>query len=123
MIRRPPGVEVLLDGAATGGAFCLLRLVLEPAGEAGWHAHTREDETLVVVEGDLDVETEAGEQGLEPGEAAFLRRGVRHAFRAGQDGAHVLVFATPSGLEDFFRALPDGVDPQAAADAAGLVLG
>jgi quercetin dioxygenase-like cupin family protein len=79
---RPPGVRVRLDGEATGGAFCLLELVLEPEGGAEFHAHTREDETIAVVEGALVVETDGGSRALSPGDSVFLARGVRHAFRA-----------------------------------------
>jgi quercetin dioxygenase-like cupin family protein len=118
-----PGTSVLLDGEATGGAFCVLRLVLEPGGGAGWHAHTREDETLVLTAGGLIVETDDGAKGLERGQVVYLPRNVRHAFHAGEEGASVLVFAVPAGLEQFFRALDAGADPDEAAAAAGISFG
>ncbi len=118
-----PGTQILLDDAATRGAFTLLRLVLESGGGAGWHTHGREDETLVLVGGGLVVETEEGSKALERGQIVFLPRGVRHAFHAGEEGATVLIFAVPAGLEVFFRALEEGRDADRAAAAAGITFG
>ncbi len=119
----PPGTHVLLDGAATGGAFCLLRLVLGSGGGAGWHTHGNEDETIVLVDGGLVLETGEGSKALERGQIFFLPRGVRHAFHAGEEGATVLIFAVPAGLEVFFRALKEGRDADRAAAAAGILFG
>jgi quercetin dioxygenase-like cupin family protein len=119
----PPGTSVLLDAEATGGAFCLLRLVLGSDGGAGWHTHSREDEILVLTSGGLVVETDDGTKALELGQAVYLPRGVRHAFQAGEEGASVLVFAVPAGLEEFFWSLEAGVEPDEAAAAAGISFG
>jgi quercetin dioxygenase-like cupin family protein len=104
----------------------VLEIRLEPGAGAGPHVHTREDETIVVLEGRLDVE--AGERRtLGAGEAVVLRRGVRHSFANPADEpmrAHFI--CTPGGLERFFRdvaAATSDADVAAAAERAGVVFG
>ena len=99
---------------------------LSPGGGSSWHTHTREDETIVVVEGTLVV-NDGARRELGEGEAYVLPRGVRHAFANESDSAvRVYFFCSPGGLERFFRELVaasgDG-DVAAAAERAGLVFG
>jgi quercetin dioxygenase-like cupin family protein len=96
---------------------------LEPGGGSTWHTHTREDETLVVVEGTLMVDDgERRELGV--GDAHVLPRGVRHAFSNESDApVRVHFVCTPGGLERFFRELVAGVPPEVAAEHAGLRFG
>jgi quercetin dioxygenase-like cupin family protein len=105
-------VEIVLDGAATGGALALMTLRVPAGAGAPFHRHTRESETLLVRAGSLTVEAEGARRELGPGEAVFLERGVLHAFSAAEP-AVVDVIAAPAGLEDFFRAVcvRDPADP------------
>ncbi|MBA2356945.1 MAG: cupin domain-containing protein, partial [Actinobacteria bacterium] len=91
-VATVPGAERLVAGP--------LRLTL-PAGEgAGPHRHTLESETIVVVAGELAVDTDACRAVLGPGEAVFLGRGTRHGFESvGPTPCRALIFCTPSGLE------------------------
>jgi quercetin dioxygenase-like cupin family protein len=99
---------------------------LQPGGGSTWHTHTREDETIVVLDGTLVVnDGERRELGAE--EACVLPRGVRHAFANESDApVRVYFFCAPGGLERFFRELAAArgdADIAAAADRAGLVFG
>jgi quercetin dioxygenase-like cupin family protein len=93
---------------------------LDPGGGSTSHVHTREDETVVVVEGSLSVE--AGERfELGAGDAVVIPRGQRHQFGNASDALTRLYFVcTPGGLERFFRDLAAGVAPEEAAERAGL---
>lgn len=128
-------VEIRLGGDETGGELALIELVAPPGGEALPHRHTREHETIVVLEGELQLSTEAGDERLGPGEAAFMPRGVMHGFEnVGSGAARILFVASPAGLEGFFREIgsrkagdrppdlpePDGTALAAAAERAGL---
>jgi quercetin dioxygenase-like cupin family protein len=96
---------------------------LSPGGGSTWHTHTREDETLVVVEGVLVVDDGARRE-LGAGDAHVLPRGVRHAFANETDGlTRVYFVCTPGGLEGFFRDLVAGVPADEAAERAGLEFG
>lgn len=121
-------IEILLDGAETGGALSLMRLRMPAGAGAPRHRHRFEAETLVVVSGELRVELEGHERVLGEGETIHLPIGSLHAFRS-DPGAVVDVIATPAGLEDFFRAVgtagpdeppPPEEDVRAAFERAGL---
>lgn len=47
-------------------------------GSLAWHSHEREDEFFYVLEGELRIETEAGEVRLREGEGTVIPKGVRH---------------------------------------------
>ena len=58
----------------------LTRIV--PGGQSSWrHAHTRQDELVHVLEGEAVLETNAGEQVLEPGQCAGFPAGTGDAHR------------------------------------------
>lgn len=96
---------------------------LQPGGGSAWHAHTLEDETILVVQGALVV-NDGERRELGTGEAHVLRRGVRHAFANETETlTRVYFVCTPGGLERFFRDLVNGVPAEGAAKRAGLEFG
>ena len=112
--------------AAAADEATVLEAEIDPGGGAPPHVHTREDETLVVLEGSLVVD--AGEpRVLRAGEAAVVPRGVRHGFRNdGASSTRVLFFCSPGGLERYFRdvaAAATDDEATAAAERAGLRFG
>ena len=72
------------------------------------HIHHAEDETFVVLSGEVEFWV-AGERLLRgPGEAAFVPRGVEHTFRVvGDRPSRHLVILTPGGFEGFFREMAE----------------
>lgn len=118
-------LRIRADGAATGGALA----VVEERARLGYrmpaHVHTREDETLYIIDGEVSYRRgeEAGRAG--PGEVVFLPRYVAHRFEVVSGHAHFLLLVTPAGFEKFFAqvsgpALADripAVAESAAADA------
>jgi mannose-6-phosphate isomerase-like protein (cupin superfamily) len=69
------------------------------------HTHTREDESVYVLSGTLDVE--CGENRFEagPGSFVFLPRDLPHTFRAIDGVVNGLLIVTPGGLEEYFMEL------------------
>jgi mannose-6-phosphate isomerase-like protein (cupin superfamily) len=102
----PGGVrtEIQLNGADTGGTFCLL--VDEPP--VGWslpaHIHTDAAETIHVLEGEFEMTVAGATERLGPGQTLHIPAGVVHA--GGNVGAgpgrRLLIFS-PAGMEEFFR--------------------
>jgi quercetin dioxygenase-like cupin family protein len=85
------------------------------------HVHEDEDELFYVLEGELTLESAAGEARARAGSFVHLPRGVAHGF-SNQSGAPVrmLVVATPGGaLEGVFRGL-DAAARAGALDSAGV---
>lgn len=126
----PGGVrmEVHLDGAATGGAFCLL--VDEPP--PGWwlppHRHRAEAETIHVVEGEFEVVVAGERMRLAPGDTAYVPVGVVHeGGNVGETTGRRLLIFSPSGPEGFFREIGsgglEGVADRATMAAAGARYG
>lgn len=99
----------------------ILEVTLQPGSGAGAHVHTKESETIVVLEGELLVT----DRRLRCGETAHLPPGRRHSFaNDGESVTRALFVCVPGGLERFFRAVaaPDSTEASVAAavEAAGL---
>lgn len=107
---------VLLSAAETGGAFSLFDFIIPAGHGTPPHVHRREDETFMIVAGEL-VFTVAGKtRVVGPGDVVFGVRGIAHDFRnIGIEPARMFVTATPGGLEAFFAeaGIPagDGIAP------------
>jgi quercetin dioxygenase-like cupin family protein len=68
------------------------------------HTHTREDETLIIHEGVLDIYQDNQTITCHPGDVMFLPRGRRHYFRIiSGNPAKYTVVCTPGGFDRFFR--------------------
>ncbi|WP_027134009.1 quercetin 2,3-dioxygenase [Geminicoccus roseus] len=87
----------------TNGAFCLVE-VRENEGDTPLHVHHREDETFIVLEGEIEFEV-GGEviQG-QPGTVLFGPRGIPHRYSVRRGPARMLFLLTPGGFEEFIRA-------------------
>jgi quercetin dioxygenase-like cupin family protein len=93
----------LLTGAHTGNAFSLLE-ALVPAGTGPPpHVHHAEDETFVLLEGELEFHAGEGVHRAQPGSVIFVPRGTVHHFANVGDGlARMLFMYSPAGMEAMF---------------------
>jgi mannose-6-phosphate isomerase-like protein (cupin superfamily) len=48
-------LTIRLSGAQTGGLFTLLEGTMPAGGDGGLHVHTREDETMHLLEGEMNI--------------------------------------------------------------------
>jgi quercetin dioxygenase-like cupin family protein len=93
-------------GTQTGGAFEMYELALG-AATVDYHVHRKMDETIYVLEGEIEFNL-SGETFLRPaGSVAFVPRGVHHGFsNRGPARARVLIVFNPSGnQQEYFREL------------------
>jgi quercetin dioxygenase-like cupin family protein len=117
--EREPSVGILVAGEETGGRFALVETVEEKGARLPFHRHNREDETLYVLEGSLNVWI-AGKRVYAPaGAAVFLPRGVEHAHAVATETARMLVYLVPSGCEDIYREV--GAPGTSSLDVERLV--
>lgn len=106
-------VRVLLDGKQTHGAFGLVECILPPGGGLPLHVHHREEETLHVAEGEVEVVCGGHVVRLRAGDSFFAPRHVAHAPRVvGEGTARLLLTYTPAGFERAYRE----IDALAAQD-------
>ncbi|PVX85936.1 cupin domain-containing protein [Paraburkholderia unamae] len=107
--------RLLVPGEQTGGAWCMLE-IFAPAGRSTpTHRHEREDETLMLLEGQLEVVVDGAPHRLKPGENVVLGRGTTHQFvNRGATTAHYLLICSPAGFDRFVAASSDAYDSTVA---------
>jgi quercetin dioxygenase-like cupin family protein len=107
-MRGPLGNDVtfIVRGDQTNGTLFALESVARPGEGPPLHVHTREEETIYVVEGDFRWQVGDKLSAAAPGSFAFIPRGVAHTWQnlGGQAGRLLVTFA-PAGMEGFFERL------------------
>ncbi len=111
--------EIAVGGPQTGGDYAVVRYHVTPGDEPPLHTHTREDEMVFVVEGEITAIVGDASIDVGPGAFAALPRGVPHTIRVRSDSATLMLTLVPAGLERFFvPASSEDSDP----DAFGLLV-
>ena len=97
--------RTLISGKDTGGAFAAIDMLIPPGGGPGPHAHADIEESFYVIEGEIEVQSEAGTYTAQKGSFVNIPKGgIIHAFKnKTQQTAHLLCTVVPSGLETFFE--------------------
>lgn len=109
-----------LDAAHSGAALSLFTLDVPPGAGPPLHVHTREEETVLVLEGTFEVQRGDERAMLVAGQAALLPREVPHRWRnAGEEPARLLVAFTPGGLESMFAGW-DALAQEGTASPAAM---
>jgi mannose-6-phosphate isomerase-like protein (cupin superfamily) len=115
--------DVKASGRSTAGSLTAMEITVE--GGPPTHMHLREDESLYVLSGRLDVQ--CGDHRFEagPGSFVFLPRNVPHSFRSIGGPVTALIIATPGGLDEYFvelrAAQHDSDEIRSIQDAYGIV--
>lgn len=87
----------------TGGQYCLIE-ILENESETPLHVHHNEDETFIVIEGEVEFEVGGTKRLAGPGAVLFGPRGVPHRYAVRRGPARMLFLLTPGGFEELVRA-------------------
>ena len=117
--------SILLSGEDTGGAFCLLDMRVAPGKGVPRHTHTREDESLFVLSGELEATVGDEIFTLTPGETLIAPRNIPHQLRnSGNVPNHYLIMFSPSGFEAFLTAtsVPAADDALAPTDPPAIAV-
>jgi quercetin dioxygenase-like cupin family protein len=117
-------VVVHVDAAHSDGRLGVWESY-EPRGTAlPLHVHAREDEQVVVLDGEIVVRVGDVTHRLPTGGTLALPRGVPHAHRVTSAQARMLTVATPGGFERLFLDLgvpaPPGAAPPPMPDPEAL---
>ncbi len=109
--ERPTRTATIAGSATTRGlknfGVNLTRIV--PGGQSSYrHAHSRQDEFVYVLEGEVVLETNAGEQLLRPGMCAGFPAGTGDAHRfVNRSGADVLLLVAGDRTPDDVITYPE----------------
>lgn len=94
--------EIAVGGSESGGEYSVVRYHVKPGDEPPLHTHSREDEMVYVVDGEITAIVGDAEVDVGPGAFAALPRGVPHTIRVKSDSATLMLTLVPAGLERFF---------------------
>jgi quercetin dioxygenase-like cupin family protein len=98
-------VVVRVDAEQSGGRLGVWESE-EPRGVGlPLHVHTREDEQVMVLDGEIFVRIDDETHRLTTGATVQLPRGVPHAHLVTSERAHLLTVAVPGGFERLFTEL------------------
>jgi quercetin dioxygenase-like cupin family protein len=96
--------RILISGKETGGAFATIDMLIPPNGGPGPHAHADFQESFYVIDGEIEVKSEAGTYIATKGSFVSIPKGgIVHCFKNKTDTmAHLLCTVVPAGLEEMF---------------------
>ena len=87
----------------TDEAFILIEDRMTRGKMTPLHTHPKQDETLIVLEGEILVYAEGREHRVGPRGVVVAPRGVPHAFMVTSERALILTLQTPGSGEAFYR--------------------
>ena len=95
-------MKLLLSGTETGNQFSLFENTSAGASQTPVHLHAGDDETLYVLEGEMEAVIAGQRHVVQAGETVFLPRGVPHQLmNASGRSTRYLLLCTPAGFEKF----------------------
>ena len=99
--------RILISGKQTNGAFSVIDMLIPPGNGPGPHAHANFHESFYVVDGEVEVHSEAGTYTARKGSFVLVPEGgVIHYFKNVSDNlAQMLCTVVPAGLEEFFEEI------------------
>ncbi len=122
-------VRVKLSAEESAGAVSVFMTEDPPRTGPPVHTHTKEDETIFVIDGDYKIQIGGTVHDVMPGQIAFFPKDTPHTYvNAGETTGKLLVVTTPGGFENFFRdvdalcrnGIPDTADLLPVAQRHGL---
>lgn len=109
--------RILVSGKQTNGAFSTIEMLVPPQNGPGPHSHANFYESFYIVDGEVEVHSEAGSYTAKKGSFVVVPKGgIVHYFKNVSDKmAQLLCIVVPAGLEEFFVEIGESV-------AAGVFL-
>jgi quercetin dioxygenase-like cupin family protein len=93
-------ITVLTRGEETDGRHDLVRGFAGPGMATALHTHTRYEERLFMLDGELTVWAGEEKAVLGPGDFYTIRTNVPHMLQAGPSGADTLNFSSPAAFAE-----------------------
>lgn len=104
--------ELKIAGEQSGGDWAVVEWRVHAGDEPPMHTHTREDETLYLLDGAITAYVGGEKIEVEAGSYAALPKDVPHALTVHGEEARLLITLEPAGAEYFFVPRDDSdADP------------
>ena len=113
-------IQIRAGAGATDGRLAIVEHYAERGLASPVHRHTVDDETFLVLEGELRVEVGGQARAAGGGAVAFLPRGLPHSFVVTSPQARYLTIHTPAGFDQFAIAAGTSVGPKSTPPADEL---
>ena len=99
--------RILVGGKETGRAFAVIDMLVPPGGGPGPHSHAEMEESFYIIDGEIEVRSEASTYIARKGSFVNIPKGgIVHCFKNKTDQvAHLLCMVIPSGLEELFMEI------------------
>ena len=99
--------RILVSGKQTNGAFATIDMLIPPQSGPGPHSHAGFNETFYVIDGEVEVHSEAGTYTAKKGSYVVVPEGgIVHYFKnESNEVAHLLCTVVPAGLDEFFEEI------------------
>ena len=99
--------RILVSGKQTNGAFSTIEMNVPPQNGPGPHSHAGFFESFYIVDGEVEVHSEAGSYTAKKGSFIVVPKGgIVHYFKnVGNKVAQLLCTVVPAGLEEFFEEI------------------
>jgi mannose-6-phosphate isomerase-like protein (cupin superfamily) len=112
--------EIKVTAEQTNGLLSILEITEGPNQQAPLHVHHREDETFVVLEGDLTFTASGRTVPAGAGAVLYVPKGTVHSFaNVGTTPARMLFLYTPAGMDEMFAEIDTPTRPGEAAPPPG----
>ncbi len=96
-------VTVKVNAEDSGGAYSVFEDMIPPGAGPVPHTHTKEDETIYVLEGELRAWLGGKQYDMKTGDFVHMPRGVQHYFKnVSDEPTRLLLSYTPGGFEQWF---------------------
>ncbi len=96
--------RTMLSTSDTGGRMCVVESTSPALAGPPRHVHAQEDETFLILSGEVEFWLDGQRLRRGPGESAFIPRGAEHTYKALTE-SRFLVVLTPGGFEGFFAEM------------------
>jgi quercetin dioxygenase-like cupin family protein len=99
-------MTIKADSRLTGGTYAVFEDLVYPGRGVPLHVHSREDETICVLEGELEIVLGDHTYSARVGDFAHMPRNVPHRFHnRGANPARMILSFTPGGGERLFTEI------------------
>jgi quercetin dioxygenase-like cupin family protein len=95
-------ISLLLTTKETNGDFALLQAIERRGFEPPPHIHTKEDESFIILKGEVEYTVDNQKFTAMAGDVMFLPKNIQHSFKIQTETLETMILLSPGGFENYF---------------------